>query len=526
MRSIRLARVPALQRQILRAVGECIESDATYREVTYLVGGAVRDLLLRRPLDDIDLTVPSGARALAHRIAERTGGAYVDLDVERGAGRAVVRAGGATVPVDVTDFRAPSLAEDLRGRDFTVDALAVSLRELLRGERAGVVDASSGLADLEARRLRLASQAAIANDPARALRGIRLEGQLRFRLDSAAAAAIRRDSAGLDRVAAERIGQEMVEILKLPDAASVLRRGARLGVLAAVMPEIRAMRGVTQPAPHRFDVLEHSLRAAAGADRLVAGIARLSPFGELLATHLAEPLGGGVTRRETLKLAALLHDVAKPETRAIIGGRIRFFGHDLTGAGRARAIGERLRLPANAVRLVETLVRHHLRVMHLEQAGEVTRRARYRFFRDLGDDARDLLLLDLADASALSGVSPFAVWRRSALARELMAGWHEERAVLTAPPLLRGDDVMAAFGLPPGPEVGRLLRLAREAQDLGLVRTREEALASLGDAGGRDGGRGGDPGHPAPDVHAGPAKHDRSRRSRGEAHPADGESVV
>jgi hypothetical protein len=128
---------------------------------------------------------------------------------------------------------------------------------------------------------------------------------------------------------------------------------------------------------------------------------------------------------------------------------------------------------------VETLVRHHLRLMHLDQAGTVTRRARYRFFQDLGDDARDLLLLAMADAAALDGASPLTVWRRSALIRDLMAGWREEATAAAAPPLLRGDDVMATFGLSPGPEVGHLLARAREAQALGLIRTRDEAIAFL-----------------------------------------------
>jgi hypothetical protein len=122
--------------------------------------------------------------------------------------------------------------------------------------------------------------------------------------------------------------------------------------------------------------------------------------------------------------------------------------------------------------------------MHLAQAGEITRRARYRFFRDLAEDSRDLLLLVTVDAAAVTGISPLAAWRQSWVLRELMEGWQEEQEATAAAPLLRGDDVMARFGLPPGPPVGALLSRAREAQALGLVRTREEALAyldSLGD---------------------------------------------
>jgi hypothetical protein len=117
--------------------------------------------------------------------------------------------------------------------------------------------------------------------------------------------------------------------------------------------------------------------------------------------------------------------------------------------------------------------------MHLAQAGEVTRRARHRFFRELGDDARDVLLLSLVDAAGLTGGSPLIVWRRSPLIRELMEGWREEVVAAAEPPLLRGEDVMAAFGLSPGPDVGRLLARAREAQALGLIRTRDEAIGYL-----------------------------------------------
>jgi putative nucleotidyltransferase with HDIG domain len=280
-------------------------------------------------------------------------------------------------------------------------------------------------------------------------------------------------------VAAERVRDELLGLLALPDTMRALRRADRLRLLGAVLPEVEPMRVTQQPAPHRFRVLEHSLRAVAGADFVVARPQALVPFGEELATHLGETLAGGVGRGDLLKLAALLHDVAKPETRRVVNGRVRFFEHDVRGAIRSRAIGERLRLPGDVVGALERLVRHHLRPLHLAGAGQVTPRARYRFYRDLGPETRDLLLLALVDAAAVRGESPLAVWRRAALIRDLMSGWEIQRRVSAAPPLLRGGDVMSRFTLKPGPEVGQLLRRAREAQDLGLVHTREDALAYL-----------------------------------------------
>jgi putative nucleotidyltransferase with HDIG domain len=313
------------------------------------------------------------------------------------------------------------------------------------------------------------------------LRAARFGAQPGWRLDPGLEGAALRAAAGVSRASAERVRDEMLAILAGPASAAGLRLLDGWGALAVLLPEGAAMKGTTQPEPHRFDVWEHSLRAVEAADLLAARASELAPWGEALARHLGEPLGDGATRREALKLAALLHDVAKPETRRVEGGRTRFLGHDTLGAERVVVIAERLRLSGRMTAVVERLVRHHLRPMHLAQSGVVTRRARFRFFRDLGDDARDLLLLALADAAALRGDSPLDVWDGAGgrTVRELMAGHAEEAAALSAPPLLDGREAMQALGLPPGPGLGRLLHLLREAQAVGAVTTPEAALAYI-----------------------------------------------
>jgi poly(A) polymerase len=440
-----------------------------------LVGGAVRDALLGRPDADLDLALPRGAAALAERVAARLGATAVVLDAERGAARVT----GRGVQLDLNDFRAPTLEGDLAARDFTVNALAVPLDALLANGRAPIVDPTGGLADLRRRRLRPAGPGVLDEDPLRALRAVRLEATLGVRLTPVAARLVRAAAPALVRVAAERVRDELVMLLRLPATGRALRRADALGLLPVILPETGPMRATPQPAPHRFDVLEHSLRAVEACDWLLPRLDALAPFGDELAAHVTEGLGGALDRAAVLKLAALLHDVAKPQTRRLVDGRVRFFEHDLIGAGRAREIGQRWRLPERAVALLERLVRHHLRPMHLAQAGEVTPRARYRFYRDLGVDTRDLLLLALVDGAGVTGASPLAVWRRAGLVRDLLGGWREADSAAAATPLLRGQDVMAHYGLPPGPVIGHLLARAREAQDLGLVRTREEALTYL-----------------------------------------------
>lgn len=446
------------------------------------MGGAVRDLLLsRRVVEDLDVALPSGALGAARELAGRLGGAFVALDEERGAGRVVVKTEARESQVDLTDFRDSTLEADLRARDFTVNAIAVPLGALVREGKARLIDPTGGLADLARRRLRLCGPRVLEADPLRALRGVRLAAELGFALDAEAKRAIRHVASRLPAVAPERIREEQVRLLDLPHASGGLRELDRLGLLEALIPEIAPMKSASQPKPHRFSVWEHSLKTVEAVELLLERLSALAPYGDQLAAHVGEALGDGLTRRHLLKLAALFHDIAKPQTRQVIDGQVRFIGHDVEGAALVRAIGKRLRLSGKAVDALERLVRHHLRPMHLGQVAEVTRRARYRFFRDLADEARDLLLLALADAAAVRGDSPLDVWRGpgSQLVADLLRGWEEDRIQVAAPALVRGEDVMAAFGLAPGPEVGRLLALAREAQALGQVTSREEALAFL-----------------------------------------------
>ena len=442
----------------------------------WVVGGAVRDALLGRPVMELDVAVRSGALALGRMLAARMSGAFVVLDEARGMGRVV-----GPVQVDLGDFRAATLPEDLRARDFTINALAVSVAALVADASAAVIDATGGLGDLAARRIRLCAPSALSDDPVRVLRGVRLALVPGWHLAAGVEMAARQAAPALVGVAAERIRDEIIALLAGSHAGRGLRMLDGLEVIPVLFPESAAMKVTRQPAPHRFDVWEHTLRAVEALDLLVEDLDALSPWGPELRAHLAEDLGDRLTRREALKLAALLHDVAKPETRTFEDDQVRFIGHELLGAERALAVSRRWRLSGRAAALLQRLVRQHLRPMHLAHAGTITRRARRRFFRDLGDDARDLLLLALADAAAVRGESPLAVWEGPGgeVVRALMSGVAEERALAAQPPLLRGEDVMEAFHLPPGPEVGRLLARAREAQALGLVTTREAALALL-----------------------------------------------
>src|SRR5262249_2381602 len=153
-------------------------------------------------------------------------------------------------------------------------------------------------------------------------------------------------------------------------------------------------------------------------------------------------------------------------------GRTRFIGHDRLGAERVAAMGDRLAWPRAATEVLARLVRHHLRPMHLGMLDEVTRRARYRFHRDVGQEVPALVCLTIAEAAGTGGRPPALVYQGETgrLLDSLLAGEEPAAREAAEPPLVRGEDVMAALALTEGPAVGDALRRVREAQALGLVR--------------------------------------------------------
>jgi poly(A) polymerase len=477
----------------------------------YLVGGSVRDQLLKRPVRDLDVAVAGDGLALARRLADRFRGAYYPLDEVRSTGRAILRGdGGRRFTVDIAAFRGPDLAADLLDRDFTINALAV---DVLAPEH--VIDHHGGIADLAARIIRPVSDDTIRNDPLRALRAVRQAGELGFALAPQTRSLVRRDGAALSQVAGERIRDELARLLSLHCAARYLEQLDDLALLATVVPELEPLRHLVQPPPHRWDALTHSFKTVTALEEILArllvndgaqnqdgvrekgsnsqpiangwageSLARLdglASFAEQIGAHVGQSLAADRTRLVTLKLAALLHDTGKPGAGSVDeGGRIRFIDHQREGVRITGDVLRRLRFNRAEVHLGRGIVRHHMRPLLLAGQGSVSRRAIYRFFRDTSDAGVDVLLHALADHSATC--APDAdndPWSNLlALAVRMLSDyWQRPIARVTPAPLIDGHDVQRECGLPPGPQIGQLLETVREAQVSGDVRTREEALA-------------------------------------------------
>lgn len=463
----------------------------------WLVGGAVRDALLLRRIHDWDFTVERGALSLARATANALGGAYYPLDADRGAGRVILPTGDSgTVTLDFADLRGDDLISDLRLRDFTVNAMALDAD----GE---LIDPLGGSVDLAAGHLRATSERAFSDDPVRTLRAVRQAAELGFSIDAQTEQWIRRDAARLAEPSRERVRDELVRLIALPGAALHVRRLDELDVLAHVLPPLAETQGVSQSWPHRFDVWEHSLHMLDALEGVVMACtgsgmptpalagpppevwvdvdARLRRFGLGIAEHLAATETGGRERGVLLKLAALLHDVGKPATQTRDEqGDIRFYGHEGVGAPLSLNLLQWLRFSSDECERVARMIGGHMRPGLLGREPAVTRRAIYRYFRDLGSAGVEVALMGLADHLSTWGPNliPERWERRLDVVETLLEHYTVRRDETVAPPaLLDGRDVMEALGVEPGPGVGSALEALREAQAAGEVMTREEALA-------------------------------------------------
>lgn len=460
----------------------------------YLVGGAVRDALMSRQTHDLDFTLPKNGIKISRRVANKLKASFFPLDTQRDTGRIITfDAHGDRHVLDFAAFRGPDLESDLRDRDFTINAMAVAMHD-----PGKLFDPLGGMRDLRDGLMRPCSDKAFHNDPVRILRCVRQAVDFGFQMLPETKGLARQAIPELPRVSPERMRDELFRILEGPSPTSALRILDILGALTHALPELSALKGITQPPPHSSDVWTHTLSTA----RLLAHILdvlgpkhdpesaanwsmglislRLGRYRQQLQEHLASTINPDRSLRGILLMAALYHDIGKPHTRQVeSNGRVRFLAHDRSGAKIATQRATQLRLSNVEIDRLGKIIRHHMRPLLLAQTDALpTRRAIYRFFRDSGEAGVDICLLSLADSLATYGPGlPKDTWTHQLdVVRALLEAWWERNEESVSPPsLLTGRDLIQTLKMKPGPRVGQLLEAIREAQATGELGTREEA---------------------------------------------------
>ena len=471
----------------------------------YLVGGYLRDRLLSpipssesdlRMAPDLDLAVDGDSESLARGLAASLAASFVPVSPSRGVFSVISREAGkpgwpTAWSIDLKGFSGDIL-EDLARRDFTVDAMALRLDERsidawTTGDWSDVVvDPFNGRQDLAGKRIRAVSPNVFQDDPGRLLRSVRLVAQLSFRLDPDTATLVRKDAHRLKQASAERLRDEFLTILSLDGARGHLEVLDRLDLLNRLIPELALTKGVDQPRVHYWDVWGHTMHCVEEAEMVTKGhrnspVYMFVPWTPASEAHFSQEAGDGHTRGTMLKLAALFHDIAKPQTKSVeADGRTRFFGHSELGALMAEDRLTKLRMSSRSVALIAQMVEHHLRPNNMSKDVELpTPRAVHRYFRDLGDSAIDTVYLALADYLATNGpsLSQEHWFSHARMMEHILQSGAQQPVPKGQDRLLNGHDLIEHLGVEPGPLVGELLEKIIEAQSTGEIQTREEALA-------------------------------------------------
>ncbi len=456
---------------------EIIQSLAKQSKVkVHLVGGFLRDFVLEREGCDFDFAVEKRALKLAQVFADKIKGAYIVLDEQRGCARVVKKKEGRIYSYDFSDYRAKTFLEDLKDRDFTVNTLSLNLSEANAQTilSEAIVDHTRAMKDIKDKRIKRVSIRAFRDDPLRMMRAFSLKANYGFKIELKTLNQIRKEKELIKNVSYERIREELFKVLESEKTFDVLNTMDRSGLLEHVIPQLHVMFKCKQGGYHHLDVWPHSLEAV----RQLEKVFRQQKDNPDVDGYLNEIIAGDHSRRSLIKLATLLHDIGKPDTRKKEGNKLSFHGHENVGKHIVKAIALMLKISTKERHAIEDMVQLHLRPGYLSNFKKPSERMIFRYFRDAKDETASVLLLSLADQRATRGplTSQEDQKHHEKICLQLVDRYFEKKKEKPFVPLVDGNYIMKKLKLKPSPLVGKILTELEEAQVLGKITTKKEAL--------------------------------------------------
>ena len=327
---------------------------------------------------------------------------------------------------------------------------------------------------MRANKIQMVSAKAFAEDPLRMVRAFSLKAAFRFVIEPKTLLQIKKDAELLSAVARERVRDELFKILASEHAFENLKAMHRVGLLEKIIPQMTIMYHLPQGGYHHLSLLNHSFESVRQLEKILLDFKSHPKVKE----YLEEALAFGRDRASLLKLAALLHDIGKPETCRKEKGKMTFHGHEHSGRYIVRNVAKMLKLSSLEKNALEAMVRHHLRPGYLSNFKVPTPRAIFRYFRDSGSEAMSVLLLSLADQWSTKGPLSTEAHERhhEKIVRNLLDEHLNKRDVEKRARLLTGDDLIKILKLKPSIIFKKILAAIDEKNALGEITTKQEAL--------------------------------------------------
>jgi poly(A) polymerase len=450
-----------------------ISSIAKKRKINiWLVGGFLRDVYLKKNKEsfDFDFCVERDVFSIVREFARNISSKIIVLDERQGSLRVILKRKIGIYTYDFTLMRGKNFYEDLALRDFSINTLAVNLKE----KDFKVIDHFGASKDLERKIIRVIKDEVLSQDPLRILRGFSFMVNYGFVIDKKTEKAMVRHKGLLKNVSGERINEELFKILSSEYSYQAVKRLSDSKIIDEVMTHIDKARGVLQGAYHHLDVWEHSLETLREFELLYRNkLAKKRDF----FTYLNEELAQNRKRIQVLKLACLLHDIGKPIAKQEKDKKTIFYSHEKMGSELAEEIALALRLSFKEKDVLKKLIFWHLRPGYLADQETPSQRAIYRFFRDTQDEGAGVILLSLSDWRATRGPLTDTKKRKKheRIMLKLIENHFKERKKKPLPRIVDGYDIMKKFNLSPSPLIGKVLKKIEEEQTLARIKTKAEA---------------------------------------------------
>ncbi len=463
-------------------INQIINISEQLNNEVFLVGGYLRDLLLKKTSFDMDLAVSKDAKKFSKLIAEKFNGKSVILHEDTQTYRVILFNNPHLKFIDISLMQGENIEQDLQKRDFTVNAFALNIKNFQRIKN-NLIDNFQGLKDLKNKKIKAVSKDTFKDDPLRILRAFRIACEYKFNVEKETLKLIKKSVSSLSEIAPERIRVEFFRILENDNSSFYLSVMDDTGILEQLFPVITVMKHSAKNFYyHPKGLFQHCFQTYEAVEKILAKRDRyFSKSKDFLNKHFEEKFPDDITRKSLLKFSALFHDCAKPECAQKVGRKMRFFGHEELGAKKAVQILQKLAVSKKERMIVKKTIQEHMRPSNLTKVPVVTVKAQHRLFRDLKENTPDILMLAMADWHSYRTlkikVYPNAVLKRQEkTVADMIFNYFEFINQKPKEKIIDGYDLMKAFKLKPGKIIGELLRYIDTLQEDGKVKDKKQAL--------------------------------------------------
>lgn len=434
----------------------------------YIVGGFLRDCLTNKHSCDVDVVVENScAKVIAQKLADSINGYFVELDDLNKIYRVVFA--DKKNYVDVAQCVGQNIEQDLKRRDFTMNALAYDLKENV------VIDVTNGVNDINNNVIREISEFNITDDPIRILRAFRFQSEFGFEFSDELKRILKEHNLRILKTAKERINTELLKLFGGKYVVDVLKSMDSYGILELIFPIVSDIKKIPPNSHHHLNLFEHSLETVKQVQLYYNNAC------EEVKEHLDEELFAGYKRIAYLKLGAFLHDVGKPSTWQIEPdtGRHRFIMHDSVGAKVIVPYLKDLKFSKKQIAYIQKIIKNHIYPAGVVTSDEASEKAYIRFFRKMENEVIDLIAVAYGDRMSALGpdITDEVVEKNIKGLEKLLHLYLEQKNKLEPlPKLLDGNDIMQILGIGQSRKLGEIIQKLKEAQLSSEVTTKDAAI--------------------------------------------------